>query len=99
MGELTREYVNSPIFLFDAYLSASEVETTLLAFVFDVAFSLESQVVQHFGKHLFHGFVPSEQGSIAVVGTADGHEAIVGNINRRAVAMAGVGRRIFVASL
>ena len=80
-------------------LSDGEVEAGLFSFIFYVAESLSAEVVEHFGHNLLHLQVVAQEGRVGIVVTNEGNEAVVGNINSGAVAMAGVGSGVAVALL
>lgn len=75
------------------------MEASLLSFVLDVAESLVSEVEEDFGEYALHGFVPAEQWHTGRVASCHGEEAVVGYVDGRSVAVAGVGRGVLVATL
>ena len=57
--------------------------------VFDVAHPVVAQVVKHFSQHHFHFLlITCQVGRVAVEIGLDGHEAVVGDVDGGAIAMA-----------
>ena len=79
--------------------SAREMEASLLALIFDVAFAVVAQVKEHFREYAFHGLVPSQQRYVGVISVAKRQEAVVCNVNSCAIAVARVGGGILVSPL
>ena len=70
-------------------LSDCQVEATLFLLVLDIAHIALSEVVEHLSQHHFHFLLITRQvGCVAVEIGLDGHEAVVGNVDGGAVAMA-----------
>ena len=78
-------------------LSHRDVEASLLHFVFNVAAVGGAQIVEHFAEHPFKRIVAYTTAG-RTVGILNRFVAIVGNIERSAIAMAAIFGRIAVMS-